>query len=162
MKSLVIGILLLAAVSATGYWLTQCPCEDVPGAWLSGDVEKAAVEDWTFANDVGFCQLEVPSLIPHSVTLNCMSTNELLYISCARCEGKHWSTIALESHRGRIRIGESIYPVSLARVTDSSELDVAWRARALKMAALRGDDPANGPPSPRPDHWWSFRLASPG
>ena len=64
MKSLAIGILLLAAVSATSYWLTQCPCDDVPGAWLSGDVEKAAVEDWTLANDVGLCQLEVPSSRP--------------------------------------------------------------------------------------------------
>jgi len=45
-----------------------------------------------------------------------------------------------------------VYPVSLRRVTDTQELDLAWQARAQKL----GREPA-----PRPQHWWSFHLQSP-
>ena len=155
-----LGIVLLAVVAAIGYWTTQCPCERFPGAWLAGDVVQAPVDDWSFANDVGICFVEVPSIIAHSVTLNCMSADGRLYLSCSQCEGKRWSTIALEAGSGRIRIGETVYPVSMSRVTTNDELDLAWRARAMKLAALRGRDVNSAPPA-RPDHWWSFRLASP-
>ena len=92
------------------------------------------------------------NLLPHSVNLNCMSANDQLYISCAWCDGKYWSGIALENPEGRIRINEKVYPVTLVRLKDPARLDEAWRARAAKL----------GPDAdvPRPDHWWSFWLRS--
>lgn len=156
------AIVLVGVASAIGYWATQCPCDRIPGAWLAGDVEQAPVDDWAFANQAGICYVEVTSFIPHSVTLNCMSADKMLYLSCSQCDGKRWSTVALEEGHGRIRIGDTVYPVSMTRVTDEGELDAAWRARAMKMAALRGTDVAANSLPPRPDHWWSFRLGSAG
>lgn len=154
-----IGVVVgVVAIIGLGYWLTQCPCERISGAWLQGDEVTAAVDDWTFANEAPICYVEVPGIIPHSITLNCMSAEEQLYLSCSQCEGKRWSTIAVEAGMGRIRIGESVYPISFERVTSEAELDVAWTARAGKLARLRGRDLAEIPE--RPGHWWSFRLAS--
>ena len=150
---------VIAIIAGAGVWATQCPCSRISGAWLQGETATDPVEDWSFANEAGLCYIEVPGVIPHSVTLNCMSASSQLYLSCSRCDGKRWSTTAVESGAGRIRIGERVYPVTMTRVTDPAELDVAWAARAAKTAARRGQA-GNAVVPPRPDHWWSFRLQS--
>ena len=142
-------VLLLGVIAGAGYFVTQCPCERTPGLWLLGD-EGPEPADWQFANTERLCQIEVTSWYTHSVNLNCMASEDgQLYLSCSRCDGKVWSTAALNNANGRIRIGELIYPVTLRRVTDAVELDKAWEARYTK---LKRD------PSERPDHWWSFNL----
>ena len=42
--------------------------------------------------------------------------------------------------------------IPLTRVEDAPTLDKAWQARASKTRASTD--------TPRPDHWWSFRLLS--
>jgi hypothetical protein len=148
----IVVVALGSAVGAAAWFWFVCPCERTPGGPLSGEVVTSAVDDWSFANDVRLCQLEVDRVIPWSVNLNCMSTSGALYVSCSQCAGKAWSSAALEKPEGRIRIVERVYPVTLARLIDVSMLDVAWRARAQKLG--RGLD------TPRPDHWWSFQLTS--
>ena len=70
----VVGILVLVAIVAGGSWFWfVCPCERTPGGPLSGNEMTAAVDDWSFVNEVGLCQLEVDRGIPWSVNLNCMS-----------------------------------------------------------------------------------------
>ncbi len=142
------AMVLLLALSVYFY----CPCERVPGGYLLGDVVETRVSDWSFANDVRLCQIEVRAVLPHSVNLNCMASDGVLYLSCASCAGKRWSEAAMARPAARIRIGEKIYPVNLTKVTDAAELDVAWRARAAKVGA-----PAD---APRADGWWSFRVTS--
>ncbi len=146
---------LLLAVPIVGYAALGflCPCARIPGGHLLGTEVEEAVTDWSFVNQVPLCQLEVASTLPHSINLNCMSADGELYVSCSNCEAKHWSSVALARPSARIRIAEAIYPVTLARVEDPSTLDKAWLARASKTGA-----PAS---TPRPDHWWSFRLTSP-
>jgi hypothetical protein len=150
-------VALLACVAA-GIMLTgisyyfYCPCERTPGGWLLGDEITEPVQDWSFANDVGLCQVQVSAVLPHSVNLNCMSSNGRLYLSCSRCDGKYWSTAAVESSVARIRVDESVYPVKITRVLDPVVLDEAWVARATKLGR-----PLD---SPRPEHWWSFNLVS--
>jgi hypothetical protein len=150
MKALAAVAIILVAVAVAVYF--YCPCSRVPGGYLLGDEALAPTTDWSFANGVPLCQVEVDTGLSHSVNLNCMSTEGRLYLSCASCEGKRWSSAALENPSARLRIGDVVYPVTLARVTDAAELDVAWRARAEKTGA-----PAD---MPRPDHWWSFRATS--
>ena len=151
-----VSIFIGLAVIATAAWITQCPCDRSPGAWLIGDVVEDPVADWSFANQAGLCQLEVAGVIPHSVNLNCMADASELFISCARCDGKYWSTRAMEIPYGRIKIRDSVYPVKMIRARDNATLDRAWRARANKR---RGRSPDTLVP-PRPSHWWSFRLES--
>ena len=141
-------VLLAAAVAIYSY----CPCSRLPGGHLLGAEATAPVADWTFANDVPLCQVEVDAGLPHSVNLNCMATEGRLYLSCASCDGKRWSGAVLDNPAARLRVGDVVYPVTLARVTDPAELDVAWRARAAKTRS-----PAD---TPRPEGWWSFAVIS--
>ncbi len=152
------SVLLLVLVSVVGgiaYLAYACPCDRIPGLRLSGSEVADEVTDWSFVNGAPLCQLEVSGVLPHSINLNCMSDGPNLYLSCSRCEGKYWSGVALEQGQGRLRVAESVYPVTLSRVIKTEELDHAWSVRAQKLSKFgRGTD------APRADHWWSFRLAS--
>jgi hypothetical protein len=129
-----------------------CPCGPLPGLSLAGHESSAQIDDWSFANQVPLCQIEVDGGYPHSVNLNCMSSAGELFISCSNCEPKTWSRYAIENPKGRIRMMETVYPVTLRRLTDSAELDRAWQARILKLG--------REPDTPRPEGWWSFQLTS--
>lgn len=151
-------LLVLAGIAVAGFltWFFYCPCERTPGGYLLGERASEPVTDWSFANDmntVPLCQIEVNAgLLPHSVNLNCMADNGELYLSCASCEGKRWSTAALKNPNARLRAAGIIYPVTLTRVTDPATLERAWIARAAKRG--RPTD------TPRQDGWWSFRVVS--
>ena len=152
-KFLGLGLLIVIVAVFSTYWFA-CPCTRIPGGSLSGEEVNAPVNDWSFVNskeEVPLCQVEVQALLPHSVNVNCMSSNGRLYISCSRCEGKYWSSKALANPSGRVRAGAFVYPVTLSRVTATNELDDAWQARADKVGVKEVQK--------RPDHWWSFRLA---
>ena len=58
----------------------------------------------------------------------------------------------LDDPAGRVRIGDAVHPVNLARVTEPAELDAAWEARGTKLGE---EDKA-----PRPEGWWTFELSS--
>ena len=154
MKTLIM-VLMGVAIIGAGVFLSMCPCGPVPGAWLFGSSATQPVSDWSFVNDrdaVPLCQVEISTWRPHSINLNCMAAEGDLYVSCSRCAQKQWSNAAVNNPEGRIRAGSTVYPVTLSRITNSDELDVAWEARRRKT---QGDAE-----TPRPDHWWSFRLVS--
>lgn len=147
--AVILVVLLVGALST--FWFA-CPCEQMPGGPLQGERSTATVQNWSFANEPGLCQVQVDRGIPWSVNLNCMSVDEDLYISCARCDGKGWSTAVLDNPEGFIRIRQTVYPVTFTRLADSKALDAAWRARLAKLGADES--------TLRPAHWWSFRLVS--
>lgn len=151
-----LGLALLAFLS----WFLACPCERTPGSHLRGERVLEPVSDWTFANDVRLCQIQVRTRpLPHAVNLNCMATEAgHLYLSCAQCEGKRWSTAALADPRARLRLDDRVYPVHLSRVTDAEEKDLAWRTRSAKLQRLRGEEVDEAPPRPEDDAWWTFRV----
>ena len=156
----------LAVVGAIGVfllWFLTCPCDRMPGGYLLGDASDGPVADWSFANDVTLCQVQISAgVLPHSINLNCMATPEGgLYLSCSQCETKRWSNAVLENGRARLRLNGTVYPVTLTRVLESRELDGAWSARVIKLNTLpEPANPAPPPGTPRPDHWWSFRVVS--
>jgi hypothetical protein len=162
-RGVVLTALVVAPVAAFLYWFLVCPCDRIPGGYLLGPEAEEQVMDWSFANDVELCQIQIGAgLLPHSINLNCMSTSVGdLYLSCSQCDGKRWSNAVLGNSRARLRLNDTVYPVTVTRVTDSDELDRAWAARVTKLNTLAS--PASAPPppgTPRPDHWWSFRLVS--
>ena len=144
--SLAFGVALFALSMGLG------PCGPIPGGALSGDLAQGPIDDWSFANEVPRCAVEVRPESPHSVTVNCMSWQGELFVSCSECEGKRWSGYALANPDARIRIGGALYPVTLRRVEDPARLDQVWKARARKL----GKDET----APRPAGWWTFRLTS--
>jgi hypothetical protein len=158
--TLAAGGLAVLAIAAFATWFFMCPCERTPGAYLHGEQAEAAVADWGFANEVPLCQIETRSgILPHAINLNCAADQQgQLFLSCSQCEGKRWSTAALENPAARIRLNGVVYPITLRRLGSASELDHAWRVRAEKLAGLNGSTLDQVPP--RPDHWWSFEVTS--
>ena len=150
--AILIGILMTVVVVGGAVYFFYCPCAIVPGGWLLGDEVNEPISDWSSANEVPLCQLQVSAGLPHSVNLNCMASQGKLYLSCSGCAGKRWSSAALEDPRGRIRIGSDVYPVRLTRLENPATLDEAWVARAAKLGR-----PLD---TPRADGWWSFHVES--
>ena len=157
-----IGFGALAGVS---YWAMACPCDRLPGAILLGERVSEPVADWSFANDVELCQIQISAgWRPHALNLNCMATPEgNLYLSCSVCDTKYWATKVKDNPRGRLRLNGMVYPVTITRVTDPAELDKAWQARVIKLQAVGGtDNPAPPVNAEREVGWWTFRILSAG
>ncbi len=155
----------LVVVLAIGFygWSATCPCDRMPGAVLFGAEHEEPVSDWTFANQVTLCQIQIRAgLLPHAINLNCFANQSGdLYLSCSNCDTKRWSGFAVEDGTAWLRLDGTVYPVQLTRAMDPDELDAAWVARLDKLHSL--EEPANPPAplgSPRPDRWWSFRVVS--
>ncbi len=171
-RRVVFGIgaaLALAALVAGGVWALTCPCEGTPGFVLLGDRHDEVVSDWTFANEVPLCQIEIRmGLRPHSVNLNCMaSPNGDLFLSCSFGERKYWCPRVGRDEPARLRLEGVVYPVVLNRVTDAATLDEAWSARVRKLqkpevVAVQPGGAAPAPDAERPDSWWTFHVRSAG
>lgn len=165
------GVAILAGLLGLGggaFWAVTCPCDSTPGFVLLGEVEREPVSDWSFANDVDLCQIQISiGWRPHSVNLNCMATPDGdLYLSCSAGSTKYWCPRVEENHLGRLRLDGAVYPVVLNRVSDPATLDAVWRARAAKLqnpdVLARQPPGITAPPidSERPGHWWSFHVES--
>jgi hypothetical protein len=158
------GLVLVVGLIFAGRWFFTCPCETMPGAVLWGDVVEEPVNDWSFANEVELCQIQVQGAIfPQALNLNCMATSQgQLYLSCSNCEPKRWSRLAMNNENGRIRLNGLVYPVTITRVTDPAEADRSWEARLLKLedSTVLGAGTPVGTPRPSDDEWWTFRIAS--
>ena len=110
-------------------WSITCPCDRSPGGLLFGDRADGEISDWSFANDVPLCQIQIAGLVPYSVNLNCMATSSgALYLSCSVCDLKRWAGIVVGNGRAKMRLDGTVYPVTATRVMDPDELDRAWGA----------------------------------
>ena len=164
-RKALIAVAVVVIVLGAGFvgWSATCPCERTPGGWLFGTANDDPVADWTFANQVTLCQIQIRTgLLPHAINLNCFANRDgHLYLSCSNCDTKRWSGYAVNDGWARLRLDGTVFPVTLTRVLDPAELDQAWVARLDKLHSL--DEPANPPAplgSPRPDGWWTFRVVS--
>lgn len=158
----------LLIITALGFTLYSsiCPCERTPGGFLFGEVVTEPVNDWSFANSVPLCQMQIYAGIrPHSINLNCMSTEAgELFLSCSTCSEKYWASKVDSDEPARMRMNGKVYPVVLNRVTTPSAMDAAWKARVGKLQSF-GNAPYNPTPkpaAPRPEHWWTFQVNSAG
>jgi hypothetical protein len=158
----------LAAVAGGTVWALTCPCEGIPGFVLRGEEHEEPVTDWTFANDVTLCQIQISvGWRPHSVNLNCMASPDGdLFLSCSAGANKYWCPRVGPDQPARLRLDGVVYAVVLNRVADAATLDKAWTARVSKLQkpeVQRVQPPGAAPPAPdaeRPDSWWSFQVRS--
>ena len=155
-------VLAVVAVGAFLTWFSTCPCDRIPGGYLFGKAVEERVNDWSFANQVSLCQIQISAILPHSINLNCMATSQgNLYLSCSNCEPKYWSRSVLKNPRSRLRLNGNVYPVNLTRVTDPMEMNQVWEARVEKLQVVATPiNPAVPLGTPRPDGWWTFRVES--
>lgn len=159
---------LLLVLLGASYWAWTCPCEGTPGLVLRGDVHEEPVTDWSFANEVDLCAVQIDlGWRSHAVNLNCMATPDgRLYLSCSVGENKYWCPKVGPDHEGKLRLDGTVYPVVLNRVQDEAVLDVVWQARIQKLQQpdVIARQPGGAGPPPldqeRPGHWWTFRVES--
>jgi hypothetical protein len=159
-----LAVLFGLAVVGIGVWTTVCPCDNIPGFVLMGDVNNQPVTDWSFANDVPLCQIQVSTgWGPRAMNLNCMATPDgQLFLSCSVGTRKYWCQQVRKDHPGRLRLNGVVYPVVLNRVEDPAVLDRAWAARVKKLQVYGGGpyNPVPPPDAKRVDTWWSFNVRS--
>jgi hypothetical protein len=163
----VAATVLLVAVLGGSYWALTCPCDGTPGFVLLGEMHEQPVSDWSFANDVQLCQIQISvGWRPHSVNLNCMSTPDGdLFLSCSFGVNKYWCPQVGTDEPGRLRLDGVVYPVVLNRVTNPVVLEAAWAARVLKLQnpAVQSVQPGGAvtpPDAQRRDSWWTFQVRS--
>ena len=74
LAAIVATVALSLMVTAFLGWSITCPCDRTPGGLLFGEQIDEDVADWSFANDVSLCQIQVSNgLMPYSINLNCMA-----------------------------------------------------------------------------------------
>jgi len=157
------AVLVVGVAAGTLYWTYTCPCDRMPGFILMGETAAAPVSDWSFANNVDLCQIQISaSGRPHAINLNCMATAEgRLYLSCSACDTKYWASKVANNPRGRLRLNGIVYPITITRVTNPPEMDQAWNARITKLQVVGNTgNPAPPADAERNDSWWTFRVES--
>jgi len=158
-----LGVLVLVFIGGFVVFSSVCPCERTPGGLLFGERAAEPVSDWSFANEIQLCQIQLwAGIRPHSINLNCMATPEgQLYLSCSVCDTKYWAAQVESNEPARLRLNGIVYPIVLNRVQNPMEMDQAWEARKMKLNTL--ESPGSPPPpldAIRGERWWTFRVES--
>lgn len=124
--------LLLVVLRITGL----NPHDRIPGLWLTGDLVTAPVTDWSFLDKVPNIKIQTQSrfLLPHSVTINCLSYNGQFYVSSTHPVGapRSWNENVMRDPHVRIKIGDKLYDRTLVLVTDPAEKDAVVQIREKK------------------------------
>ncbi len=117
------------------------PHDRIPGLWLTGELVTTPVTDWSFTDQVATIKLQTQSrfLLPHSVTINCLSLNGQLYVSSIYPAGtpRSWNDNVLRDPHVRIKIGNKVYDRTLVLLTDPAEIAAVLQVRAKKYPQLK-------------------------
>ena len=151
------AVVIVLALGWVG-WSATCPCDFTPGSHLFGSVNDEPVSDWTFANRVTLCQIQIRTgLLPHAINLNCFANTEgNLYLSCSNCDGKRWSGIAAADGWARLRL-DGTATRQATREPRPGRARHAWRA--LDKPIAWRSRPTRPPPSLAPaDGCGTFRV----
>jgi hypothetical protein len=141
MKVVLIGTLALALVVGSVILLVSDPLIGFPGGRLAGpDGERPA--DWRSAAAVSTVQLETRPENPYSVNVWGVGIGSDFYVA-TRADGTTWSRNMDADPNVRLRLGESIYALSAARIDDADERERVLAAYVRKYEADPDDMAAN-------------------
>ena len=125
-------VFLLVVLRITGL----NPHDRIPGLWLTGDLVTTPVTDWTFIDDVPNIKVQTRSqfLLPHSVTINCLSYKGQFYVTSTHPIGapRSWDQNVMRDPRVRIKVGDKLYDRTLVLITDPEERDAVLQVREKK------------------------------
>jgi len=139
---ILLGLVVLVAVArVTGFE----PSARRPGLWLKGELVTTPVTDWSFTDKVQNVKIQTNSryLLPHSVTINCVSYKGQLYLDSFYAagltypHGRSWNENVARDPHVRIKIGNQLYDRTLALVTDPVERDAVNEAKFRKYPDLK-------------------------
>jgi hypothetical protein len=134
-------VVLLAVARVTGFE----PNARRPGLWLKGEFVTTPVTDWSFTDKIQNVKIQTNSwyLLPHSVTINCVSYKGQLYLDSFYAagltypHGRSWNENVARDPHVRIKIGNQLYDRTLALVTDPGERDAVNEAKFRKYPDLK-------------------------
>jgi len=130
-------VVLLAVVRFMGLG----PHGGFPGLWLKGNLVTTPVNDWTWTDKVSTIEVQTESwyLIPHSVTIDCMTLDGRLYVSSGYPpqSPKTWYENVARDPHVRILIGNNLYDRTLTEVKDPAEAATAMKAKYIKYPTLK-------------------------
>ncbi len=148
--------LWLAVAALSVAFLVGCaPRDRRPGFWLSGEVVREPITDWSFTDAVPEIFVETRTWygVPHSVTTVCASDGGTLYVPSVYFEGgdfpeaRFWNRNVVRDPRVRLQIGEHLYERRAVVVREDAERAAAmaafarkypfWKELALKPEAER-------------------------
>jgi hypothetical protein len=131
------ALAMIAALAAVG-----CiePKDQRPGLYVSGEVVAEPVSDWSFTDSVREVFVETRGwyLLPHSVTTHITVAGGKLYVGSLYREpgnfpdARPWNRNAVRNPHVRVKIGDKIYRLQAAVVTDAAEAAAALDAIAAK------------------------------
>jgi hypothetical protein len=138
---LVCVVLLLVVARITGFE----PNARRPGLWLKGDLVTTPIADWSFTDKIQNIKIQTNSwyLLPHSVTINCVSYKGQLYLDSFYAagltypHGRSWNEDVARDPHVRIKIGDQLYDRTLAHVTDPGEQEAVNEAKFRKYPDLK-------------------------
>jgi hypothetical protein len=138
---LVCVALLLVVARITGLE----PTLQRPGLWLKGEFVTTPVADWSFTDKIPNIQIQTNSwyLLPHSVTINCISYQGQLYLysyyaaGLTYPHGRRWNEDVARDPHVRLKIGDKLYNRTLVLATDRAEQEAVREATSKKYPALK-------------------------
>ncbi len=114
-------VLVLVTLRVTGF----NPNGPRPGLWLSGELVTGPVTDWSFSDSYPTIEVQTGTwyLVPHSVTIYCVSYQNQLYLQAF---GKMWRRNVARDPHVRIKIGNQIYERTVTYVNDTASSIGVW------------------------------------
>ena len=122
-------------------FLAACqPSDRRPGLWLNGDVADDVPTDWSFtdAHPEIYVEVSTPYWLPHSVTIWCGQVGGRLYIGARDADTKNWPGWLERDRDIRLKIGDTVYPVTAEDVTADDELEAVRAAYETKYGLPPG------------------------
>ena len=134
-------VLLLVVARITGLE----PTLRRPGLWLKGELVTTPIADWSFTDQVQNIKIQTNSwyLLPHSVTINCISYKGQLYLysfyaaGLTYPHGRRWNEDVARDPHVRIKIGDKLYDRTLILATDPAEQEAVHEATFKKYPDLK-------------------------
>jgi hypothetical protein len=116
-----------------------------PGLWLKGEMVTTPVTDWSFTDQIQNIQIQTNSwyLLPHSVTIDCVSYKGKLYLFSSYAagltypHGRRWNEDVARDPHARLKIGDKLYDRTLTLVNDPAEQEAVREAIFKKYPALK-------------------------
>ncbi len=113
------------------------PSDERPGLWISGEVSREPVANWSFTDDIREILIETRTwyFLPHSVTIWCVSIDGDLYVGASSPDypkERLWIRNARRDPNVRLKIADKIYERRLELVEGQEQTDFVDRFYGVK------------------------------
>lgn len=141
------------------------------GFWLTGDVVKTPVADWSFVDSIRNIQVQThtPYLLPHVLTTDIARVGQQLYLFSEYFpprpgqrdtrkdfpQARFWNRMVVRDPRIRLKMGNQLFDMRAYPLTDPAQVEVVRQAFLSKYDDVQRRDAA--PESRRPALYF-FRL----